>query len=149
MSGKRSFQKFAELTFPGLRGTQYTKTSPCTVSYNCIAWAAGEDYRWWEPSLGYYWPAKAEQSMEVSALVEAYEAIGYGRCVNGKLQRGYEKIAIYASAAGEWTHAARQLRSGRWTSKLGAEADIEHTMPDDLQGVEYGTVYCYMRRRIA
>lgn len=98
---------------------------------------------------GYYWPAEARQSMEVSALVEAYEAIGYSRCMNGKLQRSYEKIAIYASAAGEWTHAARQLGSGRWTSKLGAEADIEHTMPDDLQGAEYGAVYCYMRRRVA
>lgn len=150
MAKKRSFREFAERTFPGLTGTSYAKTSPRTVNYNCIAWAAGEDDRWWDPHFpmaGYYWPPEVPHAMAVSALVEAYRSIGYRKCSNGQLQKGYEKIAIYSSQAGVWTHAARQLKSGRWTSKLGAEEDIEHDTPRDLHGVVYGTVYCYMRRK--
>lgn len=150
MSSRRQiFNRFAEDTFPDLRGTSYSDTSPCTPDYNCIAWAAGESDRWWEPDLlmaGYYWPANARQSYDVLALVDAYESIGYTKCPNGKAQRGYEKVAIYASPTGEWTHGARQLASGRWTSKLGSREDIEHETPQDLCGKEYGTVHCYMRR---
>ena len=29
--------------------TGYRITSPITRSYNCFAWAAGEDDRWWNP----------------------------------------------------------------------------------------------------
>lgn len=150
MRRRSSFRTFVERTFPGLVGTSYAKTSPRTVTYNCIAWAAGEDERWWEPNFqvaGYYWPLEMPQTMAVSALVEAYGSIGYRKCSSGQLQKGYEKIAIYSSDAGVWTHAARQLESGRWTSKLGAEEDIEHGRPSDLHGEVYGTVYCYMRRK--
>jgi hypothetical protein len=45
------------------------------------------------------------------------------------------------------THAARQLLSGKWTSKLGRWQDVEH----ELEGLvcdRYGTVKQVMKRAI-
>jgi len=45
--------------FPGLRGAPYQVTSPVTIRYNCIAWAAGDSARWWWPELDRengWWP---------------------------------------------------------------------------------------------
>ena len=69
-------------------------------------------------------------------------------CGNGSLEDGYEKVAIYARD-GELTHAARQLRDGRWTSKLGKYEDIEHDSLEALYGDgygEYGSVAVFMVR---
>ena len=61
-----------------------------------------------------------------------------------------EKVAIFVSArTGAPTHAARQLPSGQWTSKLGAGIDIVH---DDLEAVggemalEFGSVAAVLVR---
>ena len=58
---------------------------------------------------------------------------------------GYEKIAIYALDQ-KPTHAARQMNTGAWTSKLGVEEDIVHDRPELLAGPCYGNVAQYMRR---
>ena len=52
--------------------------------------------------------------------------------VGARPQIGVRKVVLYADG-NEWTHAARQLPSGRWTSKLGDYEDIEH---DTLDGFE-------------
>ena len=82
---------------------------------------------------------------ELAAFVTAFGTLGYGPCADGGLEQGFEKIAIYQSPKGV-THAARQLSTGRWTSKLGQLEDIEHTSPAELEGSEYGRVVQYMRR---
>jgi hypothetical protein len=46
-----------------------------------------------------------------------------------------------------YTHAARQLPTGKWTSKLGKAEDIEHDSPDDVAGGIYGEVVLFMRRQ--
>jgi hypothetical protein len=61
------------------------------------------------------------------------------------LEPGSEKIAVFANAKGVPTHAARQLASGFWTSKLGVSEDIEHRLRD-LEGDIYGTVALIMKR---
>ncbi len=43
-------------------------------------------------------------------------------------------------------HAARQLKNGTWTSKLGVEDDISHPSPDALAGGSYGDVKLIMKR---
>jgi hypothetical protein len=43
-----------EGAFPNLAADGYTVASPKTQAYNCVAWAAGDVSRWWEP--GIYWP---------------------------------------------------------------------------------------------
>jgi hypothetical protein len=45
-----------------------------------------------------------------------------------------------------YTHAARQLPDGTWTSKLGKDVDIEHDYPDDVAGGVYGEVVVLMQR---
>jgi hypothetical protein len=134
--------------FPLLNITNYRITSPPNRSYNCIAWAAGEDNRWWWPdaALANYWPDGIPRQATVDAFVQAYQTIGYLVCTDGFLEKGMEKIAIY-SKNGVPTHAARQLRSGRWTSKLGNADDIEHNAAGGVEGNAYGRIAIYLSRR--
>ena len=48
-----------------------------------------------------------------------------------------------------YTHAARQLPGGKWTSKLGKAEDIEHDTADVVAGGIYGEVVELMKRPIA
>jgi hypothetical protein len=119
-------------------------------NYNCIAWAAEEDDRWWWPTADYYWPVGVDREETVDAFVKAFEAIGYERCVDGTLEAGFQKVAIYASSRGVPTHAARQLPSGDWTSKMGSDCDIEHSTVESVRdwpnGRSYGSVAVHMRK---
>jgi hypothetical protein len=63
------------------------------------------------------------------------------------LEPGFEKVVLYGSAL-LYTHAARQLPNGKWTSKLGALADIEHDTPEDVAGGVYGEVAGFMKRPV-
>ena len=63
------------------------------------------------------------------------------------MEEGFEKVVIYGFPRGRIKHAARQLSTGWWTSKIGDRQDIEHSTPEELEGVEYGIVVQYMRRR--
>jgi hypothetical protein len=58
---------------------------------------------------------------------------------------GYEKIAIYTKPDGRPTHAARQIDSDKWTSKMGQLEDIEHDI-NSLSGDIYGEPLVYMKR---
>ena len=99
-------------------------TSQSSPDYNCIAWCAGDTEHWWQP--GVLWPVPSgseDYGMEV--LAEAFASLGYVRCEDADLEPGFEKIALFGSSSC-YTHAVRQLRGGRWTSKLGRSEDIEH-----------------------
>jgi len=64
-------------------------------------------------------------------------------CGDDTLEVGIEKIALYADG-GEYMHAARQIETGKWTSKIGFGEDIEHDTPADLAGPAFGQVAAYM-----
>lgn len=134
--------------FPNLHAAGFRETSRRTPAYNCIAWAAGEDHRWWDPFPGYYWPEGMERNGSVGSLISVFEAQGYTHCTSLDLEHEHEKIAIYAIRT-NYTHVARQLPSGAWTSKIGALEDIEHRSADGLHGAEYGSVVYVMKRRLA
>jgi hypothetical protein len=138
-----------ENRLPVLRNKSYEVTSPVDRSYNCAAWAGGDDSRWWQPvSLGgYYWPPGLSlQDSTIASYQRAYEHHGFERCTDGSFEDGVEKIAIY-ERDGKFCHASRQLDDGRWTSKCGQHHDISHDNPDDIAGDEgYGDVAVYMRR---
>jgi hypothetical protein len=138
-----------EREFPGLSdGQGYRVTSPADPRYNCIAWAAGDTGRWWwpDPYGGTYWPTGAPQEATVASFVSAFASIGYESCESSEVEQGYEKVALYADASGTPTHAARQLPSGLWTSKLGGYVDLEHTALAGVENDEYGLVIALMRR---
>lgn len=134
-----------ERYFPGLRAAEYQVTSASDVRYNCIAWAAGADSQWWEPSPGGHWPPGIKRGLTLDAFIQAFAALGYEPCETDELERGVEKVAFFVSH-GEVTHAARQLPSGRWTSKLGVDVDIEHALRS-LEGGVYGEVAQVLSRR--
>lgn len=136
-----------EALLPGLRGTGYSLTSPADDRYNCIAWAAGATDRWWwpgDPALT-YWPEGVPRAETLEAFRAAFTAIGFLVCDNSRVEPGFEKIAIFADVSGAPTHAARQLPSGRWSSKLGRLEDIQHAL-DDVAGEAYGAVVQLMKR---
>lgn len=136
--------------FPYLTTGRYVITSPATPYYNCIAWAAGEDFRWWWPTPGvYFWPAHVPAEETVDAFTTAFESIGYSVCADGTLEAGFEKVVIYTTQAGVPTHMARQLPSGAWTSKLGSDVDLEHRATRDVEGPAYGAATRFLKRRRA
>jgi hypothetical protein len=132
--------------FPQLAKSAYQVTSPATDVYNCIAWAAQDTARWWWPEAGQdvYWPASAARDETLTAFQDAFGSLGYAVCADAAREEGFHKIAIFALARVP-THAARQLTSGRWTSRLGIREDIEHDL-HDLEGVVYGQVTVIMKR---
>lgn len=137
--------------FPHLSKNNYSITSPATGKYNCIAWAAGDTRRkWWPDSAGIgYWPSSALRKETLQAFQDAYSTLEYEPCTDATLEPDVQKIAIYArkDAAGEVpTHAAIQQENGRWSSKIGDCEDIEHELPESLEGGLYGCVVAYMAR---
>jgi hypothetical protein len=137
-----------ERYFPNLLNSGYSITSPATSEYNCIAWAANDIEAWWEPDSFYlsFWPDRVPREYSLDAYINVYRTLGYTVCQNAECEEGYEKIAIYVNPDSKPTHAARQLSSGQWTSKLGQLEDIEHNILEGLTGSEYGTVAVIMKR---
>ena len=148
-----------EMLFPRLRGQPYRITSPADADYNCIAWALGESDGWWSPveDPEHIWPtdlpgtSNDEVRLTVPDIRVIFEYFGFASCIDGELEDGIEKIAMYA-IEGEFRHVARQLPSGRWTSKLGGDRDIEHGL-DGIEGTagisslyRYGFVVEFMQR---
>lgn len=111
--------KEIERCFPGLKNTNYEITSVKAREYNCIAWAVGDTSRWWWPDVTSFWPGNLPLSSHLADFIKVFELMGYFLCINGKLESGFDKIAIYVDANDQVTHASRQLESGQWTSKLG------------------------------
>lgn len=137
---------------PALTDENCRLTSPFSRSYNCIGWAAGDASRWWWPDpLGiYYWPsAPVLRAAGIDAFIQAYATLGYFICPDGQSEPLPEKIAIYGldvNGSVVPTHAARQLASGDWTSKLGHFEDITHAQVEDLFGPAYGRARVFMQR---
>lgn len=132
---------------PRLAPGNHATTSPATAAYNCIAWAAGDDTRWWWPTStgGYFWPPNAPRNTTPEAFVSAFITLGFEECADDTLEAGFDKVVFYADS-GEMTHAARQMADGTWTSKLGDSFDIAHDEPELVGGGVYGEVVRYLRR---
>jgi hypothetical protein len=151
MSGDLPRSPYLEHMFPELADWGYVVTSEVDVGYNCIAWAAGDTTKWWWPSEdesnSAYWPPGVPRDLSVDTFVKAYESIGYSVCDDDDHEPEHEKVAIFADAAGEPLHAARQIDPVRWTSKMGQFHDISHPLRA-VQGADYGQVVRIMKRRV-
>lgn len=138
------------IVFPGLHTQDYNCTSPSSIAYNCIAWAADDTSAWWWPddhSIGYgYWPSNVPREETIEAFVAAYATLGYERCASSSDEQGFERIALYALPDGSPTHAARRLPDGFWTSQLGIFEDITHATLACLDGPTYGRAVVFLRR---
>ena len=137
---------------PYLKSDNHEITGGPDPSFNCIAWAAGDPDRWWWPGpTGItYWPKQSPRRETADAFASAFRTLGYNVCDDGALEQDFEKVAIFArNVRGVLipTHAARQLESGMWTSKMGALEIISHSSPEDVSGPVYGSVVGYLSRR--
>jgi hypothetical protein len=138
-----------ELVFPRLRGADWRESSKADDLYNCIAWAVGVTTAWWWP-VGpdtTFWPEGVPRADTLEAFQTAFATLGYVVCAGEELEPGFQKVALFATAEGAAKHAARQLDSGRWTSKLDRMQDIEHALRD-LEGALYGSVVLVMKRPV-
>lgn len=141
------------IKFPKLLSDPYFKiTSKPTPEYNCISWAMVKSDRWTQCPSGTkiydgvsWWPPEAKNGLEISCLIDAFEKMGHEICETGELESGFRKVALYCDNNNHWTHAARLLSNGFWTSKLGAWIDIQHGDPYSIEGPAYGNVYCFMK----
>ena len=114
--------------------------------YNCIAWALGISSQKWDcndPDA--YWPPLLPRNDRVETVMRLFAGEGFLVCDGDSPEPGFEKIALYAFV-GQFTHVARQLEDGRWTSKLEIREVITHPSPDSLSQGLYGSVHCIMRR---
>lgn len=121
-------------------------SSPRTWKYNCVAWAIGIETEWFEPSPAGVWPI-AQNGISIADYVAFFAHHGFAQCADGKLVKGLDKIVLYADAKGDFLHVAKQLVSGKWSSKLGPESDVKHATPDLLVGSYYGNPVTYMSRK--
>lgn len=137
--------------FPRLHGADFRITSPPDDVYNCIAWCAGDVAHWWWPVGEHphlFWPDASPEEETVDAFLVAFGTLGYSACSSEVLERGVEKIALFAKSGSIPTHGARQLPNGFWTSKLGMAEDVEHSL-HDVEGDLYGVVVSVLSRRSA
>ena len=87
--------------------------------------------RWDCDVPGSYWPPSLPRDNRIETLMRLFAREGFALCDDGSLEPGYEKIALYAFV-GHFTHVARQLEDGRWSSKLGNLELVVHPSPASL-----------------
>jgi hypothetical protein len=136
--------------FPGLQSSTFQVTSSADHRYNCIAWAAKDAMNWWWPTgdaPAIVWPPDVARELTLDAFTAAFRTLGYVVAADESLEPGVEKVALFGDPAGNPTHAARQLPSGRWSSKLGQAEDIEHDLRA-LEGEIYGAVAVILMRTV-
>jgi hypothetical protein len=141
-------KKFREIGFPNIRDA--FQTSPATQDYNCVAWALeiNDEFWWPKPAPDYYWPDGVPREETKEAFIRVFEIHGYTEVpliVSGseKPPAEVERIAIFVKS-GEITHVARQMRSGKWTSKMANDMDMTHDLDELVPG--YGAVSWIMER---
>ena len=135
--------------WPNLSKEHFEFTSLKTISYNCLAWATGNNRNWMDM---YVFQARYDLDMDtLDHSAEGYASFlqqhfGFERCDNGDFEKGMEKIALFEDNNKEWSHASRLLENGKWTSKMGRWEDIEHASLEVLQGKFYGQLKIFMKR---
>ena len=83
--------------FPRLTAQNHRITSPASATYNCVAWAADDVERWWQPGTFWLpedWP---KDDFGLGALERVFLELGYQSCDTGaELEPGFKKVALLA-----------------------------------------------------
>ena len=136
--------------WPRLKKNKFHFTSEQTPYYNCFSWAMKVTNIWMDM---YYFSNKFNiKYSELDHSANGYAEIlkkyfNYEICPDGSFEKNMEKVVLYENKYGEWTHIARQLDNGNWTSKLGKLEDIEHYNINCLSDGDYGNPVIYMRKQ--
>lgn len=134
--------------FPLIDKKNHRVSSPATDDYNCWSYALGMDDRWCSPKSenDSVWPQGIARSNTVETWISVFGLFGYTRCDSPDHEKGVEKVAIYTDSRGRPIHAARQISSGQWTSKVGTCEDIIHKDLIALEGGRYGQAHHFLSR---
>ncbi len=133
--------------FPNLTNKNHSIKSPRSDDYNCLAWAYGVNDKWmWPGDPDSYWPSEVTDVDILETATQLFLESGFNKCETSELEEGYIKIAIYVKEE-TLTHAAFQLDSGRWSSKLGSWEDIEHDTLRVLESESYGKATIFLKKR--
>jgi hypothetical protein len=128
---------------------KFRRTSDRDRRYNCLAWVVGDTSKQWVPGgepVTTRWPAGAPRELALEAIVASYKLLGFVQCEGVEVIAEVEFVALFVDGDGDVIHAARQLPSGKWTSKIGLWEDIEHDDLESIEGGEYGRVGAVLRR---
>src|SRR5438045_1397638 len=96
------FENLAASGFDVINDCISDRTEDRPVHYNCIAWAIGDDSRWWWPwdIGGYHWPdelpTEKPGTETLGNLIDAFKIEGYVECADGEVEEGCEKVALFA-----------------------------------------------------
>lgn len=136
------------IDLPSLTTGNHTTTSPATTRYNCVAFSIHDDLVSLWPDDDNRWPETVPRQETIRAFELFFLQLKFIRVSldNTHYEDGYEKVALYADQ-GVPQHVARQIGDGRWKSKLGELADIEHRDLAALEGGQYGYVVAIFRRK--
>lgn len=140
--------------FPKLTEHNHRRTSLATGRYNCLAFACGDERKWWEPIPGgrYHWPPTARWDTSLTTVTNIFLADGFTVTDNRAVEFGYIKVAIYVELEDIETYSHVAVSNGlEWKSKLGKGQDIAHDSLDLLEGDqadEYGLVAVILRKPI-
>lgn len=119
-------------------------TSPKTDDYNCVAWALASEDEWIQ-----FQDENGEWDIRLTRYIAYFRSNGFVESTNTQPIEGVIRIALYADEkTNEFTHIARQLPDGKWTSKLGEWEDITHNSLEVLAGGFYGVPIVLMERKI-
>jgi hypothetical protein len=75
--------------------------------------------------------------------------MGFVDCDDGECVDDVERIAVFVDGDRDFSHVARQLADGWWSSKLGFFEDLSHRALEDLldgRPRPYGSSICFMQR---
>lgn len=144
--------------FPDLKNDEnFEILSPQTSKYNCIAWAMQLTDRWVSiyDLPGYWWPDGVEKSMSSTALIQAFEAVGFVKCEDSRIEKGFDKVVLYRNEhTNQWTHAARVISETTEYSKFGQSWDGTHSHNVlcktglGYENQSYGVAYAFMKRSV-
>jgi len=143
-----SARNMIEKLFPHLKPFEYEVRSEKDYKYNCFAFTLNDTKHNWDPNpyADKYWPEGMAREPALEAVIAMYQSFGYVRCSNWDIEPGFQKIALYVKE-GQPRHAAKQLPSGRWVSKLGYHVDFEHPL-EPLNGGFYGDIQYILKRPV-
>jgi hypothetical protein len=156
MSDGKNYQEYLDATelekcIPDIAG-KYRRTSDPTINYNCLAWAVGVQWAWFDPEkgcVGYFWPHGIERELSIPAIRKVLAHFGFNKeSNNAEWEEGFLKVAVFIDADGVPSHYARQLENGKWTSKFGELIDVEHDDLECIKCVEYGEPRFYFMREV-
>jgi hypothetical protein len=108
-------------------------TSEATDRYNCVAWVQRDTKHWIDPEL--FWPADVPEPQgddDLACYMALFRSWGFEDADDPDLEEGYLKIAIFGTGEA-FDHVAKQLPSGRWSSKGGTLFDFRHGSPEAVE----------------